>query len=102
MFKRLIAAAAVFGMTALAPPLVAASNQPKCGPRDAIVTALQKTYGEARTGAGLQGQSGVFELWVSKKTEAWTITRTQPNGVTCVMAVGEHWMAIDEPQGVQS
>jgi hypothetical protein len=89
MYKRVLTAALVFGMLATAPPL--AHAQLTCGDRNTMVEQLSRTYGEARRGAGLAGQAAMFEIWASNATGTWTILKTAPNGITCVIAVGENW-----------
>ena len=89
MYKRVLTAALVFGMAATAPPV--AEAQLSCGDRNAMVEQLSRTYGEARKGAGLAGQAALFEIWASDVTGSWTILKTTPNGVACVIAVGENW-----------
>jgi len=89
MYKRVLTAALVFGMAATAPPV--AEAQLSCGDRNAMVEQLSRTYGEIRQGAGLAGQAALFEVWASNATGTWTILKTTPNGVACVVAVGENW-----------
>ena len=89
MYKRVLTAALVFGMLATAPP--AAHAQSGCGDRNAMVEQLSRTYGEMRKGAGLAGQTALFEVWASNATGTWTILKIYPNGVACVVAVGENW-----------
>ncbi len=89
MYKRVLTAALVFGMLATAPP--AAHAQSGCGDRNAMVEQLSRTYGEMRKGAGLAGQTALFEVWASNATGTWTILKTTPNGIACVIAVGENW-----------
>ncbi len=89
MYKRVLTAALVFGMLATAPP--AAHAQLSCGARNAMVEQLSRTYGEIRKGAGLAGQTALFEIWASNATGSWTILKTTPNGIACVIAVGENW-----------
>ncbi len=89
MYKRVLTAALVFGMVATAPP--AARAQLSCGDRDAMVEQLSRSYGEARKGAGLAGQAALFEIWASNAIGSWTILKTTPNGIACVIAVGENW-----------
>ena len=93
MYKRVLTAALVFGMLATAPPV--ADAQPGCGDRNAMVEQLSRAYGEIRKGAGLAGQAALFEVWASDATGTWTILKTHPNGVACVIAVGENWR--DDP-----
>ncbi len=70
----------------------AAQAQKTCGQRDAIVEAIKKTYGEVRRGAGLNfGAGAIYEIWASDATGTGTILQTFPNGVACVVAVGDGW-----------
>ena len=89
MYKRVLTAALVFGMLATAPP--AARAQLSCGDRKAMVEQLSRTYGEARKGAGLAGRTALFEIWASDVTGSWTILKTTPNGIACLIAAGENW-----------
>jgi hypothetical protein len=78
-------------MLAAAPP--AAHAQSSCGDRTAMVEQLSRTYGETRKGAGLVGQTALFEVWASDATGSWTILKTYPNGTACLVAAGENWRA---------
>ena len=89
MYKRVLTAALVFGMLATAPP--AAHAQMSCGDRNVMVEQLSRTYGEVRKGAGLTGQTALFEVWASDVTGSWTILKTYPNGTACLIAAGENW-----------
>ena len=89
MYKGVLNASLVVGMLATAPP--AANAQSGCGDRNAMVEQLSRTYGEMRKGAGLAGQTALFEVWASNATGTWTILKTTPNGIACVIAVGENW-----------
>jgi hypothetical protein len=91
MFKRIATATLVFGTVAMAPP---AEAQVSCGQRDKIVSKLELTYGESRTGAGLNGSTSIVEIWASAKTGTWTILMSRPDGISCVMASGESWETI--------
>ncbi len=83
---RLIAA-----LSLLAAP--AAAQQKVCGPRAGIVAQLAEKYGEVSHGAGLRSTTQVLELWSSKKTGSWSVLITDANGVSCVMAAGQNWVA---------
>ena len=106
MYKRILTTALVFGMVAAAPPPLAplAQAQLACGDRGAIVEQLSGTHRETRKGSGLAGQSVLFELWASDATGSWTILKTSPNGMACIMAVGEGWQGdkpVFTPAGLQ-
>jgi hypothetical protein len=90
MYKRILTTSAlIFGMAAIGPP--EAQAQMACGARDSVVAKLGDKYGEVRRGVGLAGPTAIFEIWASEATGTWTILKTTPNGLTCVIAVGEGW-----------
>lgn len=62
-----------------------------CGSRDALIAKLGEKYGEVRRGGGLTGTTAIFEIWASDQTGTWTILKTTPDGLSCVMAVGDGW-----------
>ena len=77
---------------------------PPCASRDAIVERLQAKWGETYTGGGLQSAASVFEIYMSEEHGTWTILRTSPNGIACVMASGTNWLdelQMTEPTGVK-
>ena len=88
MFKRLFAIALTFGMAATAPPAFAQNN---CAVRDQLISKLQDSYAEELAFGGLQktrGAQSVMEVWTSKETGSYTVLVTQPNGISCIVAVG--------------
>ncbi len=90
MYRRiLITSVLILGMAAVGPP--DAQAQMACGTRDSVVAKLGENYGEVRRGGGLAGPTALFEIWASEATGTWTILKTTPNGLTCVMAVGDGW-----------
>lgn len=89
-----------FGFTAwiLATQHAAAQAQgPQCGPRAEVLQALGNTYGEARRAIGIAGQNNVMEMFSNPDTGTWTVTATNPNGLTCLIASGSSFEAVDEP-----
>ena len=89
MFNRIAPIALVFGLGVIALPAFAQST---CAPRDHIVTELEKSYGERNTGAGLKGSDAIYEIWTSADSGTWTILLTKADGISCVVAAGEHWL----------
>ena len=87
--RSLTTAVLILGLAAIAP--TPASAQVACGSRDAVVAKLSEKYGEVRRGGGLAGPTAIFEIWASEATGSWTILKTTPNGLACVMAVGDGW-----------
>lgn len=69
----------------------------QCAPRAAVLNALGTKYAEARRAVGMAGQNTVMELFVNPATRSWTITATSPSGVTCLVASGSHFEAVNDP-----
>jgi len=75
------------------------STQMVCGDYASMTIQLATPYGETRRGLGVSGNT-LFEVWRSEDTGTWTILQVYPNGVACVIAVGENWKdAPPAPQG---
>ena len=72
------------------------SQQAQCAPRAAILTALSQHFAETRRAIGVT-PSAVVEVFANPKTGTWTITATDPKGMTCLIASGAGFQTI--PQG---
>ncbi len=91
MSSKFILATAVIGFcTGIVTPALAqvAAN---CAPRAEVIDRLSGYYGEALDGGGLQSDSTLFEVWVSKADRNWTILMTDVSGLSCIMAAGTDW-----------
>ena len=65
-----------------------------CGQRAQIVGQLRARFGEEVRAVGLAGQTRIVEVFASAETGSWTITVTSVDGVTCLIASGQHYEAI--------
>lgn len=72
-------------------PDTADAQQRICAQRDQIVEQLDTRHNEDRVALGLQPDSNVLEVFASDESGTWTIIVTAPNGVSCLVAVGEAW-----------
>ncbi|HUS55214.1 MAG TPA: hypothetical protein VMY41_14575 [Thermohalobaculum sp.] len=90
MLKRLLFASAIITGSAIAwaPDAMAFEV---CGKRDAIVGTLKADLGEVRVDGAAAGPSAFYEFFASDRTRTWTVLLSGVNGISCVMAVGEHW-----------
>ena len=68
----------------------AQTPSPFCGDRGAIVSRLERTYAETRTGFGLTADGRLLELFASP-SGSWTILITSPGGPTCMATSGDSW-----------
>ena len=84
-----ITAAAVTAGVMTAP---SAHAMTQCGDRDAVIATLSDKHLERHIGSGFQSASGLMEIWASETKGTWTILLTRPDGKTCVVASGSHWL----------
>lgn len=85
-------------LVGLAPPASAQSGarpgaDVPCGERDAIVAALERRYAEMPVARGIENNGELIQVFVSPRTGTWTILATRTDGVSCVLAVGDHFEA---------
>ena len=90
------AAAVIFslGLVIVTP---AWGQQRVCGNSVEIRDKLDKKYGEARVGLGLNGDGGLVEVFTSKDGFTWTIIVSYTNGRSCLVANGEGWRNTENP-----
>jgi hypothetical protein len=81
-----------FGVALGSLTFIPAAEAAQCGPRDLVTGSLNQQFQESRQAIGLSGQAMIVELFVSA-SGSWTMTGTNPRGVTCVIAAGEAWQA---------
>ena len=68
-----------------------------CADRAQVVKRLAERYGESRQTIGLSSDNSVVEVFASMDTGSWTITVTQPGGMTCLVAAGQAFRYRNEP-----
>jgi len=66
-----------------------------CAERNAIIDGIKEKYGETPVAVGVTNGGGLVEVLASKDGETWTIIITTPQGMSCPVAAGEGWRAID-------
>jgi hypothetical protein len=64
-----------------------------------VIDRLASAYGETRQSIGLGANNQVVEVFASAETGTWTITVTNPNGLTCLVASGQAYEAVAEAPG---
>ena len=61
-----------------------------CDDRDKMIEKLRDQFSEVQIWAGL-ADGRIFELWVACPDGSWTMLRTSPRGIACMVAAGEGW-----------
>lgn len=67
-----------------------------CAEREQVVERLASKYGETRQSVGLARNNSVMEVFASEETGTWTIALTLPDGMTCLIAAGEAFEAVNK------
>ncbi len=98
--RTFLLAAAIGSSIALTVAGVAsAQNTRACTQRDAALNHLSQKYSESPIAIGLTSNGGVIEVLTAPSGKTWTIVITMPSGLTCMIASGEEWEAIDQITG---
>ncbi len=91
---------AVAGLVAALLPAAVASAQsperraaPACLPQ--VEEQLHRTYNEKKIGHGVSGDGNLIEVFMSS-TGNFTVIKTSPAGVSCIVDFGEGWQSIDQ------
>ena len=80
----------------MATDMASGQTRQQCAERGLVLERLTQKYGETRQSMGLAANNGIVEMHASEETGSWTITVTHPNGITCMVAAGTSFEAIDE------
>ncbi len=71
-----------------------------CAPRDFVLRYLLDKKGQERTDSRLS-DGILLELLVNRAARTWTIIATTPQGLSCLIAAGDQWVA-PNPSGRSS
>jgi len=74
--------------------VAAQPNQTNCTDRSSALKHLSAAYQEEPVAMGLASSGGVIEVLTNDKGTSWSIIVTMPSGVTCLVASGEGWEAV--------
>ncbi len=84
------------GLAAIAAVSALPANARPCAPRDEIVRKLSTEFQQRQKAIGLTQAGLLAELFVSADG-TWTIIFSTPEGFSCVMETGSHWMEASSP-----
>ncbi|MEM6595384.1 MAG: hypothetical protein AAF672_11390 [Pseudomonadota bacterium] len=73
-----------------------AQGNNRCAERSKVIERLAGKFGESRQSIGMAANNSIVEMYASKETGTWTITVTHPNGITCMVAAGNAYEAVEE------
>ena len=64
-----------------------------CGPRKAIVMRLAGGLHERPSSVALTNDGQLLEVLKSDTDLTWVILMTSPQGLSCIVAEGDHWQS---------
>ncbi len=73
----------------------AAAQDKTCDQRHRVLGHLANKYKEAPVAIGVTNAGGLIEVLSTGDGQTWTIVVSNPDGLTCLLATGEGWRAID-------
>jgi hypothetical protein len=95
MWKKLI-----FGLTlasvSFSMLVSSATAQPQCDDREKVLTLLSNKYKESPVAIGVTNNGGLVEVLSTNEGTTWSIIVTTPKGVSCLVAAGEGWRALQQ------
>ena len=71
--------------------------QSACGGYDQIVEQIHNRYGETLQSGGMTSSGDMLQVFSNDQSGSWTIIITNPNGLACVVSVGDAYHV--KPQG---
>jgi hypothetical protein len=74
----------------------AATAQPQCDQRDSVLQVLQQKYKEQPVALGVTHNGGLVEVLTTGNGNTWSIIVTTPQGMSCLVAAGEGWKAMQQ------
>jgi hypothetical protein len=86
--------------TALAqPPMSAPGATPACRSYTDLTEMLGQQFAEKPNALGLQSNGQLLQVFVADDGTSWTIVVTNPDGWSCIVAVGENWESLPVAAG---
>ncbi len=73
-----------------------AMAQPQCDQRDSVLQVLEQKYKEAPVALGVTHNGGLVEVLSTGNGTTWSIIVTTPEGMSCLVAAGEGWRAMQQ------
>lgn len=85
--------ALAFLIGAHAEPAAAQQGMVPCGAREDMAERLKTGYDEHPSALGLSSNGRLLEVYTSING-TWSIILTRPDGISCLVAVGENWQTM--------
>jgi len=87
-------------LAALAVVFAVPATAQQCAPRDDMIAALARVYGEVRVSQALDHNNFLIEVFANPVSGSWTAVLTTPDMQACIAAAGTEYEYIGEAPGV--
>lgn len=101
MWKTLMLGAALAVFSSAAAAQSQNQNQNQCNTRDNVISLLSSKYKEAPVAVGVTNTGGLVEVLSTGDGNTWTIIVTTPQGMSCLVAAGEGWRAVEKTAAME-
>lgn len=91
--KKLLATVVFLGLS-LPVGVGAQSARMPCHKASEVARQLNDKYGEVPVAFGMQSNGNLLQVYYSEADDTWTVVTTTPDGMSCIVASGEHWERI--------
>ena len=80
-------------------PAVSVPEQRTCLPHDGADAKLRTEFGEKVLGRGVSGDGTLLEIFLAP-SGTFTVIKTTPDGLSCVVDFGEGWQTLNQLESV--
>jgi hypothetical protein len=65
-----------------------------CADHNSVKSYLEDKFAEVPVSHGLQADGKLLQVFASEQSGTWSMVATTPNGLSCIVAVGEAWQML--------
>lgn len=65
-----------------------------CAPTKQMHQKLARQFRHEQVAAGVRGPDQIMEVWTDDRGD-WTLVATYATGLSCIVAMGEHWSPVE-------
>lgn len=68
-----------------------AQSRPGCDTYENVAKTLKNKFNEVLFSHGVDREGNLIEVYRNNENLTWTIVRTKPRGLTCLLSSGDGW-----------
>lgn len=93
-------AAALIALALAVLPVGGAAAQTPCAPHERVTAGLEGRFAERPVAMALGDDGRLVELFTAPDGRTWTLLATTPEGLSCMLATGRHWIERGAGEGL--